>query len=94
MVVCARPPLDRIYLSLLFEEVLPGGGLVALKHAANIPHRPLAFHVRTSEARWRTAGHSLYPFMALTLHPDIRVGMPGPTVVPLPGNCRDHAPAP
>lgn len=93
MVVCARPPLDRIYLSLLFEDVVPGGALVPLRHAADVPHRALAFNVRTSEARWRTAGHPMYPFMALTLHPDIRIGVPGPTVLPIPGNCRDHAAA-
>jgi hypothetical protein len=92
MVVCARPPLDRIYLSLLFEDVIPGGALVPLKHAANVPHRALAFNVRTSEARWRSARHSMYPFMALTLHPDIRVGVPGPTVLPIPGNCPDRQP--
>lgn len=90
MVVCARPPLDRIYMSLLFEDVVPGGSLVPLKHAGDIPHRALAFNVRTSEARWRTARHSMYPFMALTLHPDIRIGAPGPTVLPIPGNWRDR----
>jgi hypothetical protein len=82
MVVCARPPLDRVYLSLLFKDVVPGGAYVPLKHAAGVPHRALAFNVKTAEARWRTAGHSLYRFMALTLHPDIEVGIPGSSVVP------------
>ena len=82
MVVCARAPLDRIYLSLLFQDVMADGQYVPLKHSANIPHRALAFNVATAEARWRTAGHSLYAFMGLTLHPDIRVGIPAPSAVP------------
>jgi hypothetical protein len=92
MVVCARPPLDRIYLSLLFEDVVPGGVFVPLKHSANIPHRVLAFNVATAEARWRAAGHSMYAFMGLTVHPDIRVGVPGPSAVPNSPYCRDRAP--
>lgn len=90
MVVCARPPLDRIYLSLLFEDVVPGGAYIPLKHSGNIPHRALAFNVATAEARWRTAGHSLYGFMGLTIHPDIRVGLPGPTAVPNTAYYRDR----
>jgi hypothetical protein len=93
MVVCARPPLDRIYLSLLFEDVVPGGAFVPLRHSANIPHRALAFNVATAEARWRTAGHSMYAFMGLTLHPDIQVGIPGPSAVPNTAYYRDRHPA-
>ena len=92
MVVCARPPLDRIYLSLLFEDVIAGGTFVPLKHAANIPHRVLAFNVATSEARWRTARHPYYPFMALTVHPDIHVGIPGASTVPNTPYYRDRQP--
>jgi hypothetical protein len=93
MVVCARPPLDRIYLSLLFEDVVPGGVFIPLKHSANIPHRALAFNVATAEARWRTAGHPMYAFMGLTVHPDIRVGVPGPSAVPNTAYYRDRVPA-
>ncbi len=90
MVVCARPPLDRIYLSLLFEDVVSNGAFVPLKHAANVPHRVLAFNVSTSEARWRTERHPYYPFMALTIHPDIRVGIPGASTVPNTPYYRDR----
>jgi len=93
MVVCARSPLDRIYLSLQFEDVVVGGTPIPLKHSANIPHRVIAFNVATAEARWRTAGHSLYSFMGLTLHPEIRVGIPGPSVVPNTAYYRDRLPA-
>jgi hypothetical protein len=91
MAICARPPLDRMYQSLLFEDIVDGGPYVPLQHTANIPHRALAFNVRTAEVRWRGAGHPLYSFMALTLHPDIEVGAPGPTVVANPVNFRDPA---
>jgi hypothetical protein len=94
MVVCARPPLDRIYLSLLFEDVVAGGAFVPLKHAANVPHRVLAFNVTTSEPRWRTAGHPYYPFMALTVHPDIRIGIPGASTVPNTPYYRDRQAVP
>ena len=77
-------------MSLLFEDVVAGGALVPLKHAAGVPHRALAFNVRTSEARWRSARHPMYPFMALTYHPDILTGHPGPTVLPIPGNYPDR----
>ena len=90
MVICARAPLDRMYESLLFRDVLPDGEYVPLRHSANIPHRPLAFNVRTAEARWRTQRHPLYGFMALTQHPDIKVGVPGSTVIPIPAYCRDR----
>ena len=93
MVVCARPPLDRIYTSLLFEDVVAGGTYVPLKHSANIPHRALAFNVANAEPRWRSAGHPLYAFMGLTLHPDIRVGIPGPSAVPKTAYYRDRHPA-
>jgi len=92
MVVCARPPLDRIYRSLMFEDVVPGGGFVPLQHTAGIPHRVLAFNVARAEPLWRTASHSLYAFMGLTLHPDIRVGVPGPSAVPKTAYYRDRIP--
>jgi hypothetical protein len=50
----------------------------------------LAFNVRTAEPRWRTAGHALYSFMGLTVHPDIHVGRPGPSAVPNTAYYRDR----
>lgn len=90
MVICARSPLDRIYLSLLFRDVIPGGEYIALKHSANIPHRALAFNVKTAEERWRSARHPLYGFMGLTLHPDIKVGIPAASAVPNTSYYRDR----
>jgi hypothetical protein len=72
MVIAGRPPLDRQYQSLLFEDVYPGM-LVDLKHAANIPHRILALNVKQAEATWRGARHPLFDFMVRTHHGDIDV---------------------
>jgi hypothetical protein len=73
MVIGARPPLDRRYAALLFRDVLPHARLVPLRHAGNLPHRVMAFEIRTAEARWAEAGHPLYDFFCRTLHPDIDV---------------------
>jgi hypothetical protein len=35
----------------------------------------------------------MYAFMGLTLHPDIRVGIPGPSAVPNTAYYRDRHPA-
>lgn len=67
------PPRDRDYLSLLFEDVFPEKGLVALPSSMGIPARLLAFNVRTAEQRWRETGHPFYDFMCIQVHEDIRI---------------------
>jgi hypothetical protein len=71
MVIAARSPLDRQYEALLFEDVIPGGDFVPMRHAGNIPHRVLAFNIELAERNWRQAGHPLYSFVFETIHPDI-----------------------
>jgi hypothetical protein len=71
MAIAARTPLDRIYSSLLFRDVYGEKEFIPLAHAANIPHRIMAFEVATTEQRWREARHPLYDFMLVTRHPDI-----------------------
>jgi hypothetical protein len=71
MVIAARTPLDRQYATLLFCDVYGEKEFMPLAHAANIPHRIMAFEVGTTEPRWRKAGHPLYDFMLVTHHPDI-----------------------
>ncbi|WP_368622244.1 hypothetical protein [Paraburkholderia sp. BR13444] len=71
MVIAARTPLDRQYAALLFRDVFGVGEFIPLAHAANIPHRIMAFEVGTAERRWREAGHPLHEFMVATHHPDI-----------------------
>lgn len=71
MVIAARSPLDRQYEALLFQDVLPGGEFIPMRHAGNIPHRVLAFNVELAERNWSAAGHPLYGFVFDTSHPDI-----------------------
>jgi hypothetical protein len=73
MVICARPPLDRQYEALLFEDLFPGQ-VIAMRHVNNIPHRVLAFEVGTADERWAEANHPLYKFMVQTHHPDLDLG--------------------
>ncbi|CAB3808579.1 hypothetical protein LMG28614_06837 [Paraburkholderia ultramafica] len=71
MVIAARTPLDRQYAALLFRDVYGDKEFIPLAHAANIPHRIMAFEVDTAERRWREARHPLHDFMVVTHHPDI-----------------------
>jgi len=71
MVIAARSPLDRQYEALLFQDVLPGGEFMPMRHAGNIPHRVLAFNIQLAESNWSAAGHPLYGFVFDTSHPDI-----------------------
>ncbi|MFM0339054.1 hypothetical protein [Paraburkholderia fungorum] len=71
MAIAARTPLDRQYAALLFRDVFGEKEFIPLAHAANIPHRIMAFEVGTTEQRWSAARHSLYEFMLVTQHPDI-----------------------
>ncbi|MDK9702958.1 MAG: hypothetical protein OEL20_07435 [Sulfuritalea sp.] len=83
MVIAARSPLDRQYEALLFQDVLPGGDFIPMRHAGNIPHRVLAFNIERADYTWRQAKHPLYSFVVHTHHPDIDVrgtddlGFPG-----------------
>jgi hypothetical protein len=70
MVIAARPPLDRQYEALMFEDLFPGQ-FIPMRHGNNIPHRVLAFDVLNAEARWNEADHPLLDFMCHTYHPDI-----------------------
>ena len=70
MCIAARPPVDRQYEALQFDDVFPGE-FFPLRHANNIPHRILSFEVGTAEARWAETNHPLYNFVFNTNHPDI-----------------------
>ncbi len=77
MVIAGRSPMDRQYVSLLFQDVRPENSWVPLRHAGNIPHRVMAFEVGSAERRWREADHKLYDFVFRTHHPDIDVSGAG-----------------
>lgn len=72
-VVAARPPLDNMYMQLLFQDVFPDQGFTPLPHMDNVPHRVMAFEVATANQRWAHAHHPLRNFMVYTRHPDLDV---------------------
>ena len=71
MVICARPPVHKLYLGLLFEDISPDDKPVIMPHINNIPHRVLCMRVREVESLWYNAEHPLYQFIFETYHPDI-----------------------
>lgn len=75
-VIAARPPLDRSYQQLMFEDILPGQTFIPAPRANNVPHRVMAFEIETGEARWTHAKHPLLDFFCNTHHPDIDIGSP------------------
>ena len=72
-VIAARPPLDRSYQQLMFEDILPGQTFIPIPRANNVPHRVMAFEIGTGEARWTRAKHPLLDFFCNTHHPDIDI---------------------
>lgn len=73
MVIAGRSPIDRQYDRLMFEDVYPGLGYIPLRHANNMPHRIMSFHVATAYSRWESVNHPLLNFVCHTHHPDINV---------------------
>lgn len=78
MVICARSPLDRQYDALLFEDVYPGRGFIPMHHIGGIPHRLMAFEMKSAYDRWLEAGHPLFDFFCRTIHPDIQLRRKSP----------------
>jgi hypothetical protein len=70
--VAGRHPVSLMYQAMQFDDVL-GGASVKLSYAAGVPHNIFCLPIGEADARWRRAGHSLYPFMAHTEHPDIAI---------------------
>ena len=70
MVITARPPLDRQYDALSFQDLFPGQ-LIAMRHVGDIPHRVMALDVDALQQRWAETKHRLYHFFFNTRHADI-----------------------
>lgn len=73
MVITARSPIDRQYERLLFEDVYPEAGYIALRHVHNLPHRIMFLNVGTAQERWSAVKHPLFGFMCHIQHPDIDI---------------------
>jgi hypothetical protein len=73
LMVGARPPMDRQFVSLGFEDVFDREDLVLLPSTGDIPVRVLAFDVVGAERKWRELGHRFYSYMFLEYTPDIEV---------------------
>lgn len=73
IVIGARPPLDRHYLALGFQDIFSSTMLFPLPTADNLPHRLLSFDVMSAERRWHQMAHPLYRFMLQRFHPDIEI---------------------
>ncbi len=73
MLVGVRPPGDRDYLRLGFEDVLAEGQLVPIISSGGVPVRLMAFEVISAERRWFASSHPLYKFMFNDHHPDIEI---------------------
>jgi len=73
VVIGARPPLERMYEGLLFNDVFPDKAYFPMKHGGNIPHRVLALEIAEADSRWRSARHPLYDLFTRTRHPDIDI---------------------
>jgi hypothetical protein len=73
LVIAGRAPVDRQYDRLMFTEVFPDRGYVPLRHAGNLPHRIMYFHIATAENLWKLTRHPLYKFVCKINHPDTKI---------------------
>ena len=73
MMVAGKPPIDRQYERLGFEDVFSENEYVSITSSGGIPVRVMAFELATAEQRWRDARHPLYKFMVQEFHPDIEI---------------------
>lgn len=73
IVVTARPPMDRQYLRLGFQDVYDDKTLVPISWSENIPMRIMALETISCEREWKQNGHPLYSFMINDYTPDIEV---------------------
>lgn len=73
MMVAGKPPIDRQYERLGFEDVFSQEAYVSITSSGGIPVRVMAFELATAEQRWRDAQHPLYKFMIQEFHPDIEI---------------------
>jgi hypothetical protein len=66
-----RRPVDRIYDSMFFADVLEKNAFYPMSHVGGIPHRAVYFSVPGAQKLWAERNHPLYKFVFETVHPDI-----------------------
>ncbi|WP_298010591.1 hypothetical protein [uncultured Aquabacterium sp.] len=71
-VITARSPMDRVYLAMRFDDLLHGNKK-PFPPVGHLPHGVYLMPILEADARWRESACPMYPFMALTLHPDIEI---------------------
>lgn len=73
-VIAARPPLDKMYAQLTYQDLFPEAGLIPLSHMGNVPHRIMGFEVASCQRRLTAMNHPLLNFFCHTRHPDLDLG--------------------
>lgn len=73
MLVGIRPPGDRDYVRLGFQDIFEEGKLVPISSSNGVPVRLMSFEAPTAERRWHENGNPLYKFMFQDYHPDIEI---------------------
>ena len=71
MLAAGRPPVDRLYASMLWRNVDSAGRLYPMAHAAGLPHRVMCMAPAQAESIWRAANHPLFRFAFQTVHADL-----------------------
>jgi len=71
LVIAGRSPIDRQYDRMLFKDVFPDLGYIPLRHAGNLPHRVMSFHLAKTEEQDGVASHPMFDFFFRTHHPDM-----------------------
>lgn len=73
MMVTAKPPVDKDYTRLGFEEVFEAQTLIRYPSQSDGYFRLLYMDIASVEGRWRASRHPLHAFMFEVHHPDIEV---------------------
>lgn len=72
VLVVARRPVDRLYQMMQFIEVNKGQKIL-LSNTLGLPHSLYHLPIKEADRLWRQASCPLYPFMAMTTHPDMEL---------------------
>jgi hypothetical protein len=88
LVIAGRSPMDRQYDRMLFKDVFPELGYIPLRHAGNLPHRVMSFHLAKAEEHGGVAEHPMFDFFFRTHHPDMDL-TPSPSA--MAASKRQHA---